>query len=157
MPKYWKAPISKLDNWPRLVQIAWKVYDNTGRLIVSKSEIIKPQNFEIPYEASKVHGITTDLANDIGNDINDVLENFMNQVNQSNTIIAHNLSFDEKVIASELYRLNILNPFSNKEKICTMEKSTNICKIEGNYGYKWPKLQELYYHLCASSNSSPNK
>ncbi|MEZ4878518.1 MAG: exonuclease domain-containing protein [Flavobacterium sp.] len=147
LPKDWKAPISKLDNWPRLVQIAWKVYDNNGKLIESKSDIIKPENFEIPHEASQVHGITTSLANDIGKDLNEVLESFMHYVKQSNTIIAHNLSFDEKVIASELYRLNILNPFKNKERICTMEKSTNICKIEGNFGYKWPKLQELHQYL----------
>lgn len=147
LPKDWKAPIFKLDNWPRLVQIAWELYDNDGKLIESKSEIIKPIDFEIPYEASKIHGISTSLANDLGKDINEVLENFMNCVKLSDTIIAHNLSFDEKVIASELYRINILNPFDKKEKICTMEKSTNICKIEGNYGYKWPKLQELHQYL----------
>ena len=28
-----------------------------------------------------------------------------------------------------------------------MERTKNICKIEGNYGYKWPKLQELHQHL----------
>lgn len=147
LPEDWKAPVSKLDNWPRLVQIAWTLYDNNGKLIDSKSEIIKPDNFEIPNEASKIHGITTNLARDIGKDIRSVLKDFMNSVNQSNTIIAHNLNFDEKVIASELYRLNILNPFNEKEKICTMEKNTTICKIDGDYGYKWPKLQELHCFL----------
>jgi DNA polymerase-3 subunit epsilon len=147
LPKNWKAPISMIDNWPRLVQIAWKVYSIDGELFKSKSYIIKPENFVIPTEASNIHGITTVLANNKGEDIKKVLKKFMKHLSQSNTIIAHNLNFDENVIASELYRLNILNPFSHKEKICTMEKSTNICKIHGDYGYKWPKLQELYFYL----------
>ena len=29
-------------------------------------------------------------------------------------------------------------------KICTMHKSTDFCKIENGYGYKWPKLIELH-------------
>ncbi|MCX6741278.1 MAG: hypothetical protein NTY61_02675, partial [Candidatus Parcubacteria bacterium] len=28
LPKNWKAPIEDLDNWPRIVQIAWAIYKN---------------------------------------------------------------------------------------------------------------------------------
>jgi len=28
-----------------------------------------------------------------------------------------------------------------------MQSSTNFCKIDGPYGYKWPKLSELHYKL----------
>jgi hypothetical protein len=28
-----------------------------------------------------------------------------------------------------------------------MEKSTNYCKLDGPYGYKWPKLSELHHIL----------
>jgi len=31
LPKNWKAPVEQLDNWPRLVQIAWQVYSSTTR------------------------------------------------------------------------------------------------------------------------------
>ena len=27
LPKKWNAPVEEIDNWPRLVQIAWQVYD----------------------------------------------------------------------------------------------------------------------------------
>jgi DNA polymerase-3 subunit epsilon len=39
------------------------------------------------------------------------------------------------------------NTISAKNRICTMEKSTNFCKLDGPYGYKWPKLSELHYKL----------
>lgn len=32
-------------------------------------------------------------------------------------------------------------------QICTMNESTDLCKIPGPYGYKWPKLEELHKHL----------
>jgi DNA polymerase-3 subunit epsilon len=34
-----------------------------------------------------------------------------------------------------------------KKKICTMQRTTNFCAINGHYGYKWPKLSELHYKL----------
>lgn len=30
LPKNYKAPASDSDNWPRLVQIAWSIYDAEG-------------------------------------------------------------------------------------------------------------------------------
>jgi hypothetical protein len=32
-----------------------------------------------------------------------------------------------------------------------MEKTTNFCAIQGPYGYKWPKLSELYFKLFQSN------
>ena len=49
LPKNWRAPISDTENWPRCVQLAWQVHDEIGNLIESKSYIIKPDNFDIPY------------------------------------------------------------------------------------------------------------
>ena len=77
LPKNWKAPVTDLDNWPRLVQLAYLVYDFDGNLIHSCNEIIKPDGFTIPTEASNVHGITTEMAKQRGSDINDVFELFL--------------------------------------------------------------------------------
>ena len=62
LPKNWRAPISDTDNWPRCVQLAWQVHDVIGNLIESKSYIVKPENFDIPFESEKIHGISTMLA-----------------------------------------------------------------------------------------------
>jgi DNA polymerase III epsilon subunit-like protein len=147
LPKNWKAPVTDLDNWPRLVQLAYLVYDFDGNLIHSCNEIIKPDGFTIPTEASNVHGITTEMASQRGTDINDVFELFLIHLKRSKMIVAHNMAFDEKIIGSELIRLGKENVIVAKEKVCTMLKTVDLCKIEGPYGYKWPKLEELHRYL----------
>ena len=57
------------------------------------------------------------------------------------------MSFDEKIVGAEFLRNSMKNILSGKKKICTMESTTNICKISGQYGYKWPSLAELHYEL----------
>lgn len=147
LPKNWKAPASDIKNWPRLIQFAWQLYDENGNLIQSNTSIIKPDNFVIPKEASNVHGITTEKAYVEGVDLQQVLEEFKQKLEKSNLLIAHNMSFDEKILGAEFYRLHNYDPLSELKKLCTMQLSTNICKIDGPYGYKWPKLEELHYFL----------
>lgn len=147
LPKNWKAPLTDLNNWPRLVQLAYLYYDDEGNKISSGDFIIKPNGFSIPSTSSKIHGITTQRANNEGHPITTVLGNFNNLIIQSNYLVAHNMSFDEKIIGSELLRNGMKNSISNKNKICTMHSSTNFCAINGPYGYKWPKLSELHHKL----------
>ena len=62
LPKKWNAPISDSANWPRCIQLAWQLHDNNGKLINNNSCLINPNDFDIPYESEKVHGISTALA-----------------------------------------------------------------------------------------------
>ena len=62
LPKRRNAPITDSENWPRLVQLAYLVYDFNGNKIHKCCHIIKPDNFTIPIESSKLHRITTDKA-----------------------------------------------------------------------------------------------
>jgi len=150
LPKNWKASYKDLNNWPRIVQIAWIIADINGSIIERKNYIIKPNGFSIPEEAMKVHKISTQKALQQGQELDFVLNQFNDCVNKSDTIIAHNLSFDLNVIASELFRSNIDSDIMDKEQICTMESTINYCKLPGNYGYKYPKLSELYQKLFHS-------
>lgn len=59
LPKNWKAPVTDLNNWPRLVQLA---YDSNGNKISGGDFIIKPEGFSIPTESSRIHGISTERA-----------------------------------------------------------------------------------------------
>lgn len=147
LPKNYKSPYTDTDNWPRLVQLAYIICDSNGQIIDKGCWIVKPNNFIIPNEASNIHRITNDRAQLEGLPINIVLNNFKSILNQSDYLVAHNISFDVNILGAELTRLNITSNLDSIEKICTMEKSTNHCAIEGNYGYKWPKLSELYYKL----------
>ena len=147
IPKDWNAPITNFSNWPRLVQLAWLLFDSKGKLIIKNTSVVKPNGFSIPIEASNVHGITTDYAIKYGEDIKDILLDFENQCFKSKYLIAHNINFDSKVMGSEFLRNNYRNSIDNLKLLCTMESATDYCKIEGHYGYKWPKVSELHIKL----------
>lgn len=147
LPKKYNAPADDFDNWPRLVQVAWILFDEEGKEILSNSYIIKPEGFVIPLESSLIHGITQKRAVKEGCDLCNVLSEFENLVEQADFLIAHNIDFDEKIMGSELLRIGNMNCFVNKNKFCTMRASTNFCAITSQYGYKWPKLEELHYKL----------
>ena len=147
LPRNWKAPVMDLNNWPRMVQIAWILSDNNGNRIESDDFIIKPENFKIPIDASRVHGISTEKAINEGKELEEVLMTFNELVEQASFIVAHNISFDEKILGAELLRKSIRSDFGRKRKLCTMKASTDYCRLPGPYGYKWPKLSELHIKL----------
>ena len=76
VPRNYKAPASDLQNWPRLVQLAWLLTDAEGREIKSAEHIVRPEGFEIPAPAQKVHGISTAAALSEGVPLRDVLAGF---------------------------------------------------------------------------------
>ena len=69
LPKDWNAPFTDSDNWPRLVQLAWQLHDESGKLIDNKNFIVKPEGYTIPYNAEKIHGISTERAEEEGYDL----------------------------------------------------------------------------------------
>jgi DNA polymerase III subunit epsilon len=147
LPKNWKSPVTDLNNWPRMVQLAYLLYDKHGNKIFEGDYIIKPEGFIIPSDASRVHRITTERAIKEGLSLLKVLSVFQSLVDQAEYLVAHNMSFDEKIIGAELLRSKMPNSIEDKSKICTMRNTTNFCAIDGPYGYKWPKLSELHYKL----------
>lgn len=149
LPDDWNAPIEKVDNWPRIIQIAWAKYDKQGNEISCRADIIKPSGFAFQREAAKIHGITEKVAMN-GNNIKKVLEEFTVDIKVADCIVAHNTRFDKKIIRAELLRLEKDIEFISREKIetiCTMFSSTAHCAIPGPRGNKWPKLEELYKKL----------
>ncbi len=147
LPKKWDAPVSDLDNWPRLVQIAWLQYNEKGERITGQDYIIKPEGFTIPTESSAIHGISTERANKEGVSLEMVLKEFAALINRSKFLVAHNINFDEKIVGSEFLRKGIQNDLFETERLCTMNASTDYCKLPGKYGFKWPKLTELHSKL----------
>jgi DNA polymerase III subunit epsilon len=147
LPRSWKAPVSDLNNWPRVVELAWFIYGASEKLTRSSHYIVRPDGFTVPAAASKIHGITTERAFKEGHPIEKVLREFSLDVREASVLIAHNMSFDEKVVTAEFLRQNIENPFTEKPKICTKEASTQFCELPGPYGYKWPTLAELHHRL----------
>jgi DNA polymerase III epsilon subunit-like protein len=149
LPKDWNAPIDRVDNWPRLVQLAWLLYDREGNKIDEKEYIIKPEGFLIPEQAASVHGITTEIALKKGSDLKQVLLEFSDAINGAGVLVAHNMNFDEKIMGAEFLRGRIANALFEKQRLCTMLSSVDFCALPaGNgSGYKWPRLSELHIKL----------
>ena len=149
LPQDYSAPITDLDNWPRLVQLAWQLHDHTGKLISSGNYIVKPNGFTIPYNSERIHGISTKMASEQGHDLNFVLDEFNKALSETEFIIGHNISFDEKIMGAEYLRMQVETPLMEMKSIDTKDEATDYCKIPGGRGgkYKWPTLTELHEKL----------
>jgi len=144
LPRNYNAPVSDSQNWPRLVQLAWVICDSTGREMASHDCIIYPDKFEIPKSASDIHRITTETATLYGFALKHALTAFTAAACISKKMVAHNIGYDENIIGAEFFRMEMPNVLTGKDRICTMKTTTDFCKIPGPYGFKWPKLAELY-------------
>ena len=152
VPRNYKAPITDVENWPRLVQLGFIFHYDDG--IISKNEfIIKPTNFVISELVSRIHGITLEKSLSDGYALDDILNYFETILLESaDLLVGHNLSYDINVLGAEFFRKSGRNPLEGKQTYDTMLKSTNLCKLPGGrIGYKWPKLHELYFHLFQQS------
>jgi DNA polymerase-3 subunit alpha len=150
LPKNKLAPLTDFDNWPRLVQIAWQLHDGKGALLSQENHIIRPDGFTIPFNAEKVHGISTQRAEEEGSPLEEVLEKFTHSLEKAKLIIGHNiLDFDVKVLGAEYLRKNMPNAIAHKDAFDTQLESTDYCAIPGGRGgqYKWPTLRELHIKL----------
>ncbi len=149
LPKRDNAPISEVDNWPRVVQIAWQEHDETGELTGNHNVIIRPDGFEIPYSAEKVHGISTEKAKKEGIPLEEALAIFNKSLEQTRVLIGHNIRFDMNALGAEFIRTGTETSFLELQQVCTMRSSTDYLKLSGGRGgkFKPPKLMELYEFL----------
>ena len=150
LPKRWKAPITDTDNWPRCIQIAWQLHDDMGRCLEHQDFLIRPEGFNIPYDAEKIHGISTELASEQGIDLVDVLELFNIALSKTNFVVGQNVGFDLNIMGCEFHRLEVVSCLNQLPILdtCT-EKTASMCQIPGGRGgkFKLPTLTELHQFL----------
>ena len=149
LPKNFSAPVTDSENWPRLVQVAWQLHNSMGELIEVKNFIIKPVEFTIPFNAEKIHGISTQHALAHGVDLSFVLEEFNKAIEQSEFVVGHNIIFDINIMGAEFHRTQIESPLAQQKSIDTKNEGTEFCAIPGGRGgkFKWPTLTELHVKL----------
>ncbi len=148
LPKKWKSKMADLDNWPRILSLAWSLYNEKRQLIEKRCDLIKPDGWVVPKEDFWIeNGYTQKESEEKGIPIVEALTAFRDTLEKASVLVAHNMSFDYNVVGAEFLRAKMSS--KNKPiKICTKEKSTNFCKIKTAYGkYKWPKLEELHLKL----------
>ena len=156
LPKNWNAPITDVDNWPRCVQIAWQLHDKYGELIEQQDYLIKPEGYNIPYDAEQIHGISTQLAESKGKSLETILHLFNEALSKSKFVVGQNVKFDLNIIGCEYVRTNIDSPLSNILVLDTCTETTaTLCQLPGGRGgkYKLPTLTELHSHLFNSAFS----
>ncbi|OAD45826.1 DNA polymerase III subunit alpha [Polaribacter atrinae] len=150
LPKSWNAPITDTDNWPRCIQIAWQLHDEMGNVLEHNDFLIKPDNFNIPYDAERIHGISTELAAEQGITLEECLTKFNDVLNKTKFIVGQNLNFDLNIMGCEFHRLGVENKMLSLPVLdtCT-EKTATMCQIPGGRGgkFKLPTLTELHNHL----------
>lgn len=150
LPRNWNAPITDTDNWPRVVQIAWQLHDDMGRLIEHKDYLIRPDGFDIPYDAERIHGISTELAEKHGESLAAVLAEFNIALGKAKFVVGQNIGFDVNVLGCEFVRFNTPTPMTTMAVLDTCTETTaDLCKLPGGRGgrYKLPTLTELHQHL----------
>jgi DNA polymerase III subunit alpha len=144
------APLTDLENWPRLVQLAWQLHDCQGKLLSQHNYIIKPEGFNIPYKAEQIHGISTQRATEEGHDLKNILPIFLADLDRTGVLVGHNIEFDINIIGAELIR-QAIDPekFLNTNKVDTGIASTEFCQLAGGIGgrLKMPRLTELHEKL----------
>ena len=154
LPKSWNAPITDTDNWPRCVQIAWQLHDEYGKLIENHDFLIKPDGFNIPYDSERIHGISTALAEEQGEDLEKVLFLFNEALEKTKFVVGQNVGFDLNIMGCEFYREGIETRLNKLPVLdtCT-EKTALLCQLPGGRGgkFKLPTLTELHQHLFGNA------
>ena len=169
LPRNLHESYKNIDNWPRLVQLSWIVYDDTKDGIEERDYIVRPDGFEIPQESSLIHGITNQKALNQGNEIVEVFKKLLEDIkpqafvttkdgitsvhfNHLSAFVGHNLSFDMNVIMSEMHRLGMENNLESFPLLDTMILGMKYCGFTNVYGsLKYPTLSELYRKLFAKT------
>ncbi len=130
LPRNKTAPLTDFDNWPRLVQLAWQLHDAQGKLITQGNHIVKPDGFTIPFNAEKIHGISTDRALEVGEDLTEVLAKFTADVQKAQVLVGHNIEFDNKIIGAEYLRTGSENLLEGYPNIDTGLATKEWCDLQ---------------------------
>ncbi len=148
LPKRYNARWDDLNNWPRLTQFAFLLCNENGDELDKFYGLIKPNGWTIPKEKFFIdNNMSTERCEKHGTDVFDVLRQFQDALKRCDYKVAHNINFDNPIVASEMIREGITHQlFQYKKGICTMQKTTSFCNIphKNGRGVKWPKLEELH-------------
>lgn len=135
-------------SYPHVVQIAW-IYGGE-----KFNYIIRPEGWEIPEEATAVHGITTGYAMEHGAPFAAVIDKFISDCHSAGLICGHNVHFDTGIIKANILRElgrayydaeNVEDALFKGKRIDTMRSSMKWVDARNSWGkLKFPNLGELY-------------
>lgn len=135
---------------PDLIQLGYKIVEpQTREVIFEVGHLVDTTKFAswkgIDSGAFAAHGIREELLI-YGSTPDATMKNLERWSSACSLFVAHNDQFDTTVLQCFAARSG-WDPgciFGDARKFCTMKASTNVCKIPGPYGIKWPRLNEAY-------------
>lgn len=135
-------------SYPHVVQIAW-IYKGE-----KFNYIIRPEGWEIPEDATAVHGITTEYASEHGAPFAAVIDKFISDCHSAGLICGHNVHFDTGIVKANILRElgrayydaeNVEDALFKGKRIDTMRSSMKWVDARNGWGrLKFPNLGELY-------------
>lgn len=117
---------------PHVVQLAARLVDLDIRKVISTIDlIVRPDGWEIPDEVAQVHGITTEHAREVGVSESLVLGMLLDLWGCSQVRIAHNETFDARIIRIAQHRYDDvdLDAWKQGNAECTARMATPICNL----------------------------
>lgn len=146
---------------PHIVQLGAMLIDiDTRKTLASIDVIVRPDGWVIPEEVAAIHGITTEMAMDLGVSESMALGMLLElwRDNEPRVRVAHNEQFDARIVRIALMRHED-EPLADRWKAglaqCTARLSSPIMKIPptekmvraGFTKPKTPNLREAYLHF----------
>jgi DNA polymerase-3 subunit epsilon len=173
LPKVKLLNEETLPLFPYSVQFSYIVYeDETNSILKMRDFIVRlPQDITISDESIKIHGITNEISRRDGVDIECIIDEFIQDYNAVDLLVAHNLNFDLTVLQADIMRVikrnqinaNKIQTYKNfiaslnksKKLYCTMQETIEVCNIKAYYKdgreyVKFPRLSELHDKLFQS-------
>lgn len=133
LPKDRSQPSTDVDNWPKVIQIAWKIGDDHSPSDDKVVNHLVYPTFREPMNGEHVHGISRQDIRKKGKNIVDVLHLLNDALDQVDAVVAHNTEFDVLVLLAEFHRYGIPTSLSKKPMFDTM-------RVNG----QWLSLQKCY-------------
>lgn len=153
LPKFKSPPHDPAQ--PHITQLAGILYDSSWRQVGCMNFLIRREGWTINPVAAQLTGITDEMCDTYGVPLDTAFAVFMRLVNSAEVCVAHNFAFDK--LLTEVAAHRVAHPpiwHENRRTCCTMLKFTNVCRLPGKFGFKWPKLQELHKHLFGAEFES---
>lgn len=141
---------------PRLVEIGAVLVDLVDGVATERASVsllVRPDGYEIPADATRIHGITTEVALACGIPLVVAISALTNLWSLAGYRMAHNLEFDDRVIDVALASLGRSSSLQRPPGICTKDLAAPLVGLPPTermiqFGHgdkpKSPSLAEAY-------------